>query len=68
MHLPKDKAFEYILDRKNEDIKKLEDLIDELRVERHKHDGMVIAAEVFLFFFGVFVGAMLMKAYGWRML
>jgi hypothetical protein len=55
------------MDRKNREIKDLQDKIVEMEEERNRHDANVIVAEICLFLFGVFVGAMLMKSYGWRL-
>ena len=61
------RVFEYSMDRKNREIKDLQDKIVEMEEERNRHDANVIVAEICLFLFGVFVGAMLMKSYGWRL-
>jgi hypothetical protein len=61
------RVFEYSMDRKNREIKDLQDKIVEMEEERSRHDANVIVAEICLFLFGVFVGAMLMKSYGWRL-
>jgi len=61
------RIFEYSMDRKNREIKDLQDKIVEMEEERNRHDANVIVAEICLFLFGVFVGAMLMKSYGWRL-
>lgn len=58
------RIYEYAMDRKNRELKQLEETIQELR-DGNEHDKkMLIAAEVFLFLFGVFVGALLMKTFG----
>lgn len=62
------RIYEYAMDRKNREIQELQDKILNMEVERGKHDANVIMAEIVLFLFGVFVGAALMKSYGWRLL
>lgn len=59
---------EYIVDRLNHEIAFLKQEIDIMKVERARHDAQVIVAEVVLFLFGILIGAMLMKSYGWRLL
>ena len=60
------RIYEYAMDRKNREIEELNQKILDMEASRAKHDGMIIMAEVLLFFFGMFVGVMLMRAYGWR--
>ena len=60
------RIYEYAMDRKNREIEELNQKILDMEAARAKHDGMIIMAEVLLFFFGMFVGVMLMRAYGWR--
>ena len=62
------RIYEYSMDRKNREIEELQQRILDIEAERAKHDAMVITAEICLFFFGIFVGAMLMRAYGWRLM
>lgn len=62
------RIYEYAMDRKNREIEELNQTILDLRAERAKHDAKVIAAEIVLFIFGIFVGVILMKQYGWRLL
>jgi hypothetical protein len=56
------------MDRKNREIEELNQKILDMEESRAKHDAMVITAEIFLFFFGMFVGVALMRAYGWRLM
>ena len=58
------RIYEYAMDRKNRELKQLEDTIKELQKDNEQDKKMLIAAEVFLFLFGVFVGALLMKTFG----
>jgi prefoldin subunit 5 len=58
------RIYEYAMDRKNRELKQLEDTIKELQKDNEQGKKMLIAAEVFLFLFGVFVGALLMKTFG----
>ena len=58
------RIYEYAMDRKNREMKQLEDTIAELRDEKERHDRMVIVAEVFLFLLGVIFGALIMKSFG----
>jgi len=58
------RIYEYAMDRKNRELKQLEDTIKELQKDNEQDKNMLIAAEVFLFLFGVFVGALLMKTFG----
>lgn len=58
------KIYEYAMDRKNRELRQLEETIQELRDGNERDKRMLIAAEVFLFLFGVFVGALLMKTFG----
>lgn len=60
------RIYEYAMDRKNREIQELQDKILDMEVERGRHDANVIVAEIVLFLFGVFVGAALMRSYGWR--
>jgi hypothetical protein len=62
------RIYEYAMDRKNREIAELEQKILDMEAARAKHDGYVIMAEILLFFFGMFVGVMLMRAYGWRLM
>ena len=62
------RIYEYAMDRKNREINELKQKILDMEAERAKHDVMVITAEICLFFFGIFVGAMLMRTYGWRLM
>lgn len=62
------RIYEYAMDRKNREIKALEDKILQMEIERGKHDANVIMAEIGLFIIGAFFGAMLMKSYGWRLM
>lgn len=62
------RIYEYSMDRKNREIEELKQRILDIEAERAKHDAMVITAEICLFFFGIFVGAMLMRTYGWRLM
>ena len=62
------RIYEYAMDRKNREIDELNQKILDMQAERAKHDAMVITAEICLFFFGMFVGAMLMRTYGWRLM
>ena len=62
------RIYEYAMDRKNREIEELKQRILDIEAERAKHDAMVITAEICLFFFGIFVGAMLMRTYGWRLI
>ena len=62
------RIYEYAMDRKNREIEELQQRILDIEAERAKHDAMVITAEICLFFFGIFVGVMLMRAYGWRLM
>jgi type II secretory pathway component PulM len=52
------------MDRKNREIKQLEEIIKELRETSEQDKKMLIAAEVFLFLVGVLAGALLMKTFG----
>lgn len=61
------RIFEYSMDRKNQEIDELKQKILDMEEERGQHDANVIIAEVCLFLFGMFVGAMLMCSYGWRL-
>lgn len=56
------------MDRKNREIDELKQKILDMEVERGRHDAKVILAEIVLFIFGIFVGVILMKQYGWRLL
>ena len=58
------RIYEYAMDRKNRELKQLEDTIKELQKDNEQDKKMLLAAEVFLFLFGVFVGALLMKTFG----
>lgn len=58
------RIYEYAMDRKNRELKQLEDTIKELQKDNEQDKKMLIAAEVFLFLFGVFVGALIMKTFG----
>lgn len=62
------RIYEYAMDRKNREIEELKQKILDEEAKYAKHSAMVITAEILLFFLGVFVGVILMKAYGWRML
>lgn len=62
------RIYEYAMDRKNREIDELKQKILDMEVERGRHDANVILAEIALFFFGIFIGVMLMKSYGWRLL
>jgi len=58
------RIYEYAMDRKNRELKQLEDTIKELQKDNEQDKKMLIAAEVFLFLLGVLVGALLMKTFG----
>jgi len=58
------RIYEYAMDRKNREIKALEDIIEELRTDNELHKIDVIVAEIILFLFGMLVGAYLMKIFG----
>lgn len=58
------KRNEYIVDRKNQEIAFLKQELEIIRAEREKHDAQVIAAEIFLFLFGILLGAFMMKTFG----
>lgn len=58
------RIYEYAMDRKNREIKQLEDMIHELRHADERDKKMLIVAEVFLFLLGVLVGALIMKSFG----
>jgi len=58
------RIYEYAMDRKNREMKQLEDTIRELQKDNEQDKKMLIAAEVFLFLFGVLIGAFLMKTFG----
>ena len=58
------RIYEYAMDRKNRELKQLEDTIKELQKDDEQDKKMLIAAEVFLFLLGVIVGALLMKTFG----
>jgi prefoldin subunit 5 len=58
------RIYEYAMDRKNREMKQLEDTIRELQKDNEQDKKMLIAAEVFLFLLGVIVGALLMKSFG----
>jgi hypothetical protein len=58
------RIYEYAMDRKNREMKQLEDMIKELQKGNEQDKKMLIAAEVFLFLLGVIVGALLMKTFG----
>ena len=58
------KIYEYAMDRKNRELKQLEETIQELRDGNERDKRMLIAAEVFLFLLGVLFGALLMKTFG----
>jgi hypothetical protein len=58
------RIYEYAMDRKNREMKQLEETIQELRDGNEQDKRMLIAAEVFLFLFGILVGALLMKTFG----
>ena len=60
------RIYEYAMDRKNREIDELKQQILEMKALRAKHDVNVIMAEIVLFIFGIFVGVLLMKQYGWR--
>lgn len=62
----RERAFEYILDRKNNDIKELEKALQTLREHNERDKGILIAAEIVLFVLGMFVGVVFMKTYGWK--
>lgn len=62
------RIYEYAMDRKNREIAELEQKILDMQVERGQHDAKVILAEIVLFILGIFVGVILMKQYGWRLL
>ena len=62
------RIYEYAMDRKNREIADLEQKILDMEAARAKHDANVIMAEIVLFIFGIFVGVILMKQYGWRLL
>lgn len=53
------RVFEYILDRKNDDIKRLERTIEELKDRNIRHDIYVVVAEVLIFAIGIGVGYLL---------
>ena len=53
------RVFEYILDRKNHDIKQLEQTIQELKDRNIRHDMYVVIAEVLIFAIGIGVGYLL---------
>ena len=58
------KIYEYAMDRKNRELRQLEETIQELRDGNERDKRMLIAAEVFLFLLGVLFGALLMKTFG----
>lgn len=58
------RIYEYAMDRKNREMKQLEDMIKEMQKDNEQDKKMLIAAEVFLFLLGVIVGALLMKSFG----
>ncbi|NDD54645.1 hypothetical protein EBZ39_12360 [bacterium] len=62
------RIYEYAMDRKNREIAELEKKITDMQIERGQHDAKVILAEIVLFIFGIFVGVLLMKQYGWRLM
>lgn len=62
------RIYEYAMDRKNREIADLNQKILDMEAERSKHDINVIMAEIALFFFGMFIGVMLMRTYGWRLM
>lgn len=62
------RIYEYAMDRKNREIEDLNQKILDMEVERRRHDANVIMAEIVLFVLGIFVGVILMKQYGWRIL
>ena len=62
------RIYEYAMDRKNREIAELEQKILDMQAARAKHDVNVIMAEIVLFIFGIFVGVLLMKQYGWRLI
>jgi hypothetical protein len=53
------RLFEYVLDRKNDDINRLERTIEELRDRNIRHDMYVVIAEVLIFAIGIGVGYLL---------
>jgi hypothetical protein len=58
------RIYEYAMDRKNREMKQLEDTIHELRHAQDRDEKVLIVAEVFLFLLGVLFGALLMKSFG----
>lgn len=62
------RIYEYAMDRKNREIEELNQKILDMQVERGQHDAKVILAEIVLFILGIFVGVILMKQYGWRLM
>ena len=58
------RIYEYAMDRKNRELKQLEETIQELRDGNEQDKRLLIAAEVFLFLLGVLFGALLMKTFG----
>lgn len=58
------RIYEYAMDRKNRELKQLEETIQELRDGNEQDKRMLIVAEVFLFLLGVLFGALLMKTFG----
>jgi len=58
------RIYEYAMDRKNREIKQLEETINELRHAQDRDEKVLIVAEVFLFLLGVIFGALLMKSFG----
>lgn len=55
------RIYEYAMDRKNKEMRELEEKLIAVQEANEREKTMVILAEVFLFLLGMLIGALLMR-------
>ena len=60
----RDRRLEYVLDRKEQELRDLRDEILQMIAEQKQAEVTVIIAEIILFLIGMAIGALLMKTLG----
>lgn len=59
----RDRRLEYVLDRKEWEIRELREKLLEIEAQRESYNSTVIVAEVILFLLGIAIGALMMRTF-----
>ena len=59
----RDRRMEYVLDRKEWEIRELRQRLNEIETQREAYNSTVIVAEVILFLLGIAIGALMMRTF-----